>query len=219
MASTRFSGVIAAAVLAMTVALAGCASPAPEDTSPPTGTPDVSSSPEPSSPAPSPVAPEPDPGDPSTWIIGDTGVGPVRIGGDFASTLGGLPEAWTNDPANCGWTAWLSDADAGYGVFFVRGTESDSDPISEISVYSTTDSTVSGAPVTREGLGIGASREEVRATYPDAQQGEAQIGGGTWIRLAGAGESHVFFGFREGEEFATTVTVTTRVEPSYEVCG
>ncbi|GAT72817.1 3-phosphoshikimate 1-carboxyvinyltransferase [Microbacterium sp. HM58-2] len=202
----------------LVAALAGCA-PASTGGAP-------SSSP---TPAPSPsatptekptTAPEPDPADTSTWIISPEGVGPIEIGGDLAATLDGLPDIWEHDTANCSWTAWWNADDASHGIFFVRGTESDTAPISEITVYTTAEiPMVADAPVTAEGLGLGATKEEVLAAYPGAQEGTAQIGGGTWIMLPGDDEAHVFFEFREGVVTASDVTVTTRSEPSYEVCG
>lgn len=207
-------GVVAGVLIA---AMAGCAPTAGDGgapSSPPASTP--SSGPT-SSEAPSS---EPDPGDPSSWIISDAGVGPIEIGGDFAAALAELPETWSNDTANCSWSAWWNADDAHYGIFFVRGTESETAPISEISVYTAaeTPSDVEG-PVTRDGLGIAATEEEILAAYPDAQKGAAQIGGGTWIMLPGDGDAHVFFEYREGVDAASDVVVTTRSEPSYEVCG
>lgn len=129
------------------------------------------------------------------------------------------PGDWTNDSANCAWTAWLK-SDSGYGVYFVRGTESDAAPIREISVYDVAqDGSTSGAPITAEGLGIGSTKDEVLAEYPGAQQGVPQIGDGVWIKVPGDGSAHVFFEFREGSDVAWDVTVTTGAEPSYEVCG
>lgn len=165
------------------------------------------------------TAPAVDPAVPGTWVISEDGVGPIEVGGDFSATLSALPGDWTNDSANCAWTAWLT-SDSGYGVYFVRGTESDAAPIREISVYDVAqDGSTSGAPITAEGLGIGSTKDEVLAEYPGAQQGVPQIGDGVWIKVPGDGSAHVFFEFREGSDVAWDVTVTTGAEPSYEVCG
>lgn len=172
-------------------------------------------------PSPTPTSsPTVDPADPATWTITDEGVGPIEIGGDLATTLGALADDWTNDTENCAWTAWWSSADGAYGISMVRGTESDSAPIREVSVYTASEAPVAvDGPRTADGLGIGATEAEVLAAYPDAQQGTAQIGGGSWIRLAGTGQAHVFFEYREGIDAASDVVVTTGAEPSYEVCG
>lgn len=163
--------------------------------------------------------PTADPADPATWIISDTGVGPIEIGGRLAETLAELPATWRNDE-NCSWTAWWNAEDASYGVFFVRGIESEDAPIAEISVYTSSESPAAvPSPVTAEGLGIGATKDEVLAAYPGAVEGPAAVGSGTWLRLPGESEAHVFFEYREGIAGASDVVVTTRDQPAYEVCG
>jgi hypothetical protein len=152
-------------------------------------------------------------------VISDAGIGPIDIGGDFAMTLGTLPDSWTNDVENCSWSAWWNAEDSSFDMFFVRGTESETAPISEISVSTAAEVPLDvPAPVTEEGLGIGATAEEVLAAYPDAIEGAGQIAG-TWVKLPGKAAGHVFFQYREGAAGAWAVTVTTRDEPSYEVCG
>lgn len=172
------------------------------------------------SPEPTQTTAAPDPEDPATWVISENGVGPIEIGGDLAGTLAKLPDTWTNDAENCAWTAWLKDSSVDYGVYFVRGTESDSAPISEISVYEQMQGEgATGAPATAEGLTLGATRDEILAAYPNAQEGKPQIGDGIWIMVPGDAAAHIFFEFREGSDTAWDITVTTRSEPSYEVCG
>lgn len=210
----RSSAIVVTGILVAT--LTGCAPASTEGgpTSSPSSAPSPSATPsvEPSI--------EPDPADPSTWIISGEGVGPIDIGGDLAATLAALPQEWTNDAENCAWTAWLKDESVDYGVYFVRGTESDSAPIGEISVYEQMQGQgATGAPTTAEGLGLGATKDEILAAYPDAQQGTPQIGDGIWIMVPGDAEAHVFFEFREDSDTAWDITVTTRSEPSYEVCG
>ncbi|WP_311243326.1 hypothetical protein [Microbacterium sp. WCS2018Hpa-23] len=197
--------------------IAGCA---PEPTTAPTSNPSPSATAT-LTPSPSPSAvPTADPADPTTWVISESGVGPISIGGDLTGTLAGLPDTWTNDTENCAWTAWWNAPDSSYGVYFVRGTESDTAPIGEISVYTAAESpTAVPSPLTAEGIGLGATKAEVLAAYPDAQEGTAQIGGGTWLMLPGDDAAHVFFEFREGADVASDIVVTTRDEPSYEVCG
>ena len=213
MAEKRRIRVIATALVVAGV-LAGCApsqsgaSPTPTSTGEPTST------------ATRTPAAVQDPEDPTSWVVDAGGVGPIRIGGNLAETLAELPASWQNDPESCAWMAsWTAD-DSSYGLFFVRGTESEKAPIAEISVYTAaeTPSTLH-SPTTPEGLGIGATKQEVLAAYPDAEEGTAQIGGGSWIRLAETAEAHVFFEFREGMDVASDIVVTTRSEPSYEVCG
>lgn len=204
-----FGAIAAATVLGI---LAGCA---PSTVEVPSGGPTASpeATPTPTEP------PEADPADPATWVVSEAGIGPAELGGDFAALLGTLPDTWTNDDV-CSWTAWWTAADSSYGVYFVRGTESDTAPVGEVSVYSAAEDlgSVQG-PRTAEGLGVGASTAEVLTAYPNAEQGSDEIGSGTWMRVPGDADGHVFFQFREGEDTASSVTVTLRDAPSYEVCG
>ncbi|MFK3679454.1 hypothetical protein ACI2IP_17165 [Microbacterium sp. NPDC090218] len=212
----RASGL--ALIVALAVgASAGCAatpgSASPSDDSSPSSSPTAT-------PTSTPEPPAEDPTDPSTWIIDEDGVGPIDVGGDFAATLGVLGENWKNDTATCSWMASWTAPDNGYGMYFVRGTESDAAPIREVSVYSAAEAPVAvTGPATVEGLGIGSTVAEVLAAYPDAQEGTPTIGSGTWLMLPGDADAHVFFEFREGGDAAWDVTVTTGAEPSYEVCG
>ncbi|WP_426621691.1 hypothetical protein [Microbacterium sp. As-52] len=219
MINTRTSALIFVTALAVT-SLVGCTG-----TSAPASTPSGGSTPSGTTstpPTPTPTA-EPrieDPADPGTWIIHEAGVGPIDVGGDFTSTLAGLTGSWTNDTANCSWSAWWMAADSAYGISFVRGTESETAPIREISVYSAAETpAVVPGPVTEDGLGIGATMAEVLAAYPDAQEGVSTMGSDTWLMLPSATDAHVFFAFRENSDTAWDVTVTTGAEPSYEVCG
>ncbi|MDQ0647940.1 hypothetical protein QFZ53_002136 [Microbacterium natoriense] len=178
-----------------------------------TSTATQTSSPEPTS------SPSADPEDPTTWIISEEGVGPIEIGGRLAETLAELPPTWTNDE-NCSWTAWWNADDSSYGVFFVRGTESEDAPVREISVYTAAETPVAvPSPVTDKGLGVGATTEEVLAAYPDAEEGVASAGAGTWLKVPGDAEAHIFFEYREGAAGASDVVVTIGEQPSYEVCG
>lgn len=195
--------------------LSGCGTgtaESPSQTPTPTGEDTPTSSP-------SPTTAEPDLDDPSTWTVTAEGAGPVMIGGDFDATLAELPDTWTGDGAACSWVAFWNADDAGFSMFFARGTESDTEPISEISASTAADS-VDGqvGPVTEEDLGIGASRDEILAAHPDAVEGTGSVDG-EWIRIPSDGEAQVFFQFLADADAAWAVTVTTRDEPSYEVCG
>ena len=213
MKHARASALIALVVFAAG-SFVGCAAASPPDSGP--------SPRETATATPSPTA-DPrveDPADPGTWIVDGSGVGPIEIGGDFATTLTGLVGTWSNDPASCSWSAWWTAPDSAYGMFFVRGAESDSAPIREISVYTTAESSdASPGPQTEDGLGIGATKAAVLAAYPGAQEGSSTMGSDTWIKLPGDTDAHVFFAFRENSDTAWDIRVTTGSEPSYEVCG
>lgn len=192
-----------------------CTPVTPEAEPTPSATPTSSTTPAPT------ADPEPsaNPEDPTTWIISEAGVGPIEIGAQLGATLEMLPPTWTND-ANCSWTAWWNADDSTYGVLMVRGSEGEDAPLREVSVYTAAESpTAVPSPVTGKGLGVGATKEDVLAAYPDAEEGTALAGWGTWLKIPGDSEAHVFFEYREGVPGASDVVVTIGEQPSYEVCG
>lgn len=208
---------VAITVLITMLLLAGCASPVNGPAQTPTAS---EPAPQPtSSESASPDAGEPDPDDPSAWIISAEGIGPVLIGGDFDATLAELPDAWTSDGAACPWAAFWNAPDTTFSMHFVRGSEDQSEPVSEISASTMADSVARHVgPETPEGVGIGATRDEILAAYPDAEEGTAMVDG-EWIRVPSESAGQIFFQFLTGADRAWAVTVTTRDEPSYEVCG
>ncbi|CAH0186218.1 MULTISPECIES: hypothetical protein [unclassified Microbacterium] len=212
--SRRTAGPVILAALSALL-LAGCASATtdPGATSNPTPTSTVG---EPSS-EPSPI-PEPslDPDDPATWPVTAAGIGPIETGGDFQETLAELPDSWNNDE-NCSWAAWWNADDNSYSMSFVRGTESDDAPIVLASASAADPVTAGVGPRTEEGLGIGSTKDEVLAQYPDASEGDAPIGDGTWLSVPTDGAT-MFFEYYTGDQ-ANAVTVTTLEAPPYETCG
>ncbi|GGD80727.1 hypothetical protein [Microbacterium murale] len=193
--------------------LAGCATaqPAPEPTTAETSAP----SPDPT---PTQETDEPDPEDPSTWLVSDEGIGPIETGGDFEATLSALPTSWMNDE-NCSWTAWWNAQDQSYNVNFARGTTTETDPIMVVSASAADPVTPGVGPRTEEGLGIGSTEDEILAQYPDAVEGTAPIGEGTWLSVQGDTAKIFFEFYTTSSEQANAVTVTTADQPPYEVCG
>lgn len=207
MRTHRASVMIAAALAA--VALAGCSAGSPAPTTPIEPDPVLTDDPG------AAAAPE----DPSTWLIDDAGIGPVVIGGDFAATLGELPEGWNNDE-QCAYLAYWNAPDASYTASFSQDAQDDSAPISLVAVSVPADAVTPVGPVTAAGLGIGATKEQVRAEYPQAEEGEASIGdGSTWMRVPFEGEAAIFFQYAPDAEEAFAVVVTTLLEPPYEQCA
>src|SRR5690606_12782794 len=155
-----------------------------------------------------------DPEDPATWTIDGAGIGPISLGGDFRATLDDLPEeSWTNDD-NCPWAAFWNAPDAGYGLHFAQGTEAADAPIGLVSVSAPADAVDSDAgPRTDQGLGLGATKDEVRAQHPDAVEAEAAIGGGSFLSITADEGSTVFFEYAADGAEAFGVTVTTLAEP------
>lgn len=194
--------------------LAGCSSAEPL---PQTSAPDEATSAPPVEPSPTPE-PSTDLDDPASWTVTHQGIGPVELDGDFAATLSELPEAWENDD-HCSWAAWWNAEDQSYSVDFVRGTESEDEPIVLVSASAAEPVTPGVGPRTDDGLGIGSTKDEVRMQHPDAAEGQSQIGEGSWLSVPGDGGT-IFFEYYTAEATqANAVTVTTLEEPPYETCG
>ncbi|WP_162893313.1 hypothetical protein [Microbacterium halotolerans] len=109
-----------------------------------------------------------DPEDPTTWVISAGAVGGVRIGDDFATTLETLPDTWRSvDECTVSW-----HGEAGFDVTFAAAASG----IVEIEVSGEIGAP-SEAPRTPEGLGLGSTRDEVRAVYPAAEETAAPTAG------------------------------------------
>ncbi|MFE6734001.1 hypothetical protein [Microbacterium sp. NPDC057650] len=202
--------------LALAVALAGCGTVSPTSTTapPPTSV---------ASPTPSPIETQhtdADPADVRTWTITEQGMGPVQLDELFADAVAGVPN-WTVDQ-NCTWAAFRNDQATGVTVYFARSSDISDGNVTTIETESSTD-TVKPAdgPRTADGLGLGSSRDEVLAAHPDAAVQKPTVGDGALLRVgpAGPGQGAIFFSFRAGEDTVSAVTVTSRDEPPYEVCG
>ncbi|MCL1840647.1 MAG: hypothetical protein FWF75_02700 [Propionibacteriaceae bacterium] len=156
----------------------------------PTPTP---SSPPPSSPPPSSPTPTPTPSDTvsTPWLISSTGIGPYRIGETYQSTwqypedMGGGPCAYrrTDDPAH-GIIVMFNypDADtttppaASDGSFQARTIYSGAPDVDAPP----------NPPRTAEGIGVGSTRAQVEAAYPDATViGRPYVGNALLIRMDG----------------------------------
>lgn len=196
----------------MAVTLAGCATAmTPMDDSP-------GPSSAPPTPVQTPTASEtptttPDADDLSTWVVSETGMGPIELDVEFEEARAEVP-AWTVDDA-CSWTAFWNAPDGTLTAYLAEDSEA-RDGVTTIDVAALTDGVApSDAPRTAEGIGVGSTRAEVQEAYPDAIEQTATIGGATLLRV----QDTIFFTFPEGSDAVSAVTVTSRDEPPYEVCG
>lgn len=166
-----------------------------------------------SSPTPTPTA-IPDSNDPSTWVVSDDGVGPLRLGEPFSEVLPLMPDGATNDQANCAWTAWWNAPGAAYGLYAARPSDADaSGAVNVIEVGDWADPSDANAARTAEGIGLGSTVDEVRTAYPDAVDVPHAIDSSIGVQQVG----RVYFSSREG--IVSAVTVTSLPQPPYEVCG
>jgi hypothetical protein len=147
------------------------AAPAPTSTSP---VPVQSPTPTPTE-APGPAGPEVppmDPGDPSTWIIGDGAVGPLQLSASIEDAVANVPGLTVDDGEVCR-SAAFGDAPQVY-VIVPPGPQSGS-PVQLIYVAVTggvdrPDPAIAAkSPKTNAGIGIGSSLEELQAAYPGIQ--------------------------------------------------
>ncbi|WP_221585078.1 hypothetical protein [Microbacterium sp. G2-8] len=204
-------------------ALAGCATgttsgdaPDPEVT--------LTAGPAPATDSPMPPAEPSDPpdddetADPSMWEVDDGEVGPIEVGDDFRDTLAELGDDWQNDE-QCAYMAWWNAPDGSYLVSFHHDDAADETGIIEVSVELTGDA--ADGPRTEHGVGLGSTRDEVMAAYPDAMDVPATIGGGSYLKVADddVDDGALFFEFAEGADTVGAMAVSAADEPAYEACA
>jgi hypothetical protein len=135
--------------------------PLPTSTPSPTPTPTIS---------PTPSSPEIDPTDPSTWIIGFDGVGPVHLGSTLEDQRQRLPafEDITDPLCVAGYLDL--EAPSGFALRFVSGPDqSDTAAITFGNGGSTLADDRATTPKTAEGIGIDSTKDELLAAYPDIE--------------------------------------------------
>lgn len=117
-----------------------------------------------------------DPTEPATWVIGDGAVGEVRLGADFAGVVAAPSGDWRGD-GSC--EADWSD-DAGFEVT----VSAQGGQVAQIVVVGEIEAPSQG-PRTADGIGLGSTRDEVRAVYPTAE--ETAVDGSDVVELRPAG--------------------------------
>lgn len=137
---------------------------------------------------PMPTADE-DPDEPSTWVIANGAVGGIRLGDDFEAAVDDAEGQWSAD-GTCA-AAWRDGA--GYEIEF----STSGDGIDAIIVSGALGAPTQ-APSTAEGLGLGSTRDEVRAVFPAAQE-TAVSGSGSVLRADGADTTGADLSFEVSE--------------------
>lgn len=211
-ASLRSAALVSVGLMA--VMLAGCATGSAPSGG--TQTPSHTSAPPDESPSPTgSAAPTTDAASPADWTVSDTGMGPIELGAAFEEARADVP-GWTVEDA-CSWTAFWNDPEGAVTAYFAEDSEAP-DGVTTIDVAALTETVAPGdAPRTAEGIGLGSTTAQVRAAYPDAVEQAATVGDVTLLRVGEQGT--IFFTFQAGSDIVSAVTVTSRDEPPYEVCG
>ncbi|MGU3645392.1 hypothetical protein ACLBXX_10525 [Microbacterium sp. C23T] len=198
------------------VVLAGCSSPAAPGASTPSKSPDASATTAAAEPsATAGATPTIDSEDPSTWLITDSGIGPIELGMPFSGALELMPPGTTNDPERCAWLAWWTSQDQDYNVYTAGSSDAaDAGPVGLIATEGWAGAAAAPGPRTADGVGVGSTVDEVRTAYPDAVETPDSIDSSIVHLRAG----RIFFTYREDPVIAA-VTVTAMDVPPYELCG
>lgn len=151
--------------------------------------------------------------DPATWVIADGSVGAVHIGGDFAETLDELPAGWGVDET-CGVVAsWDS---ASFDVTFSQGGAG----IGTIAVEGGLGEPSHG-PRTPDGLGLGSTRDEVKAVYPTAEDVAEEGSGAVILRVPGEDPRGgvVHFQLSAETDRVVAIILTSGATPEADACS
>lgn len=152
--------------------------------------------------------------DPATWVISDGSVGAVRIGGDFVATLDELPAEWGVADA-CGDVAtWDSSV---FDVTFSSGMATGG--IATIAVAGGLGEPSSG-PRTPDGLGLGSTRDEVKAVYPRAEEVPGDGDGIAFLRPADEDlqNGSVYFQLSTETDRVVAIILTSGAVPDTDPC-
>ena len=214
----RITAALAAVMLGVGV-LAGCTTQVPH-LAEPTGTPPTAMTPsETITPSETPVPQQTnDPADPDSWLVTDTGIGPIEVGGDYASTLKRI-RATGIGSVDCEGVAYGFAEDNAYDILVIEDREGDSGDIAEVSIGWNSD-TMGVGPRTAEFLGLGSTKEQVLGAYEDATEQTSQIADRSYVTIPdNDSDSKLVFGYRDGYDGAVSVSVITAQEPAYEPCA
>lgn len=177
--------------------------------------------------SPTPIAtPAIDLSDPSTWIIGDGGVGPLSLGGSVSGSASVMRAFVLDDTQGCSVTKWTLGSVAPAPMAVPKGVsiwldpeQQAADSIETIMVGYSGDydaSLVATSPKTSKGIGIGSTFAQLQAAYPGMTESEDGIGSIYWSEHESDG-SWVTFQLSEagGPVMYIYATVASGALPDY----
>ncbi|MGO1235242.1 MAG: hypothetical protein ACTHY8_06785 [Microbacterium gubbeenense] len=212
---------IAAAAVALVMgitAFAGCSRTAPtvpEESSPSAS---VGTSPFTTSPTPTPEEIDPDdPADPDSWVITDSGIGPVNVGDDFPDVLDEIKPSGIGTLDTCDGVAYGVAEDNAYDVIVIKDRFKGTDDVVEVSVGWIGD-TMGVGPRTEEDLGLGSTKAQVLGAYEKATEQPSDIADNSYVVIDDE-TSKLVFTYRDGYDGAVAVSTLTGKQPSYEPCA
>lgn len=120
-------------------------------------------------PTPTVAAPVQDPADPSTWVIGFQGVGPISLGAPLDEQESALPSfSDDTDPLCTAAYRWLNGA-TGVRIVLVKATDG-TDATAAIVIGNSQFPDRPTSPSTAGGIGIGSTVQELQGAYPALQE-------------------------------------------------
>jgi len=214
----RITAALAAVMLGVSV-LGGCASQVPHLADPPETASTAVMPSETITPSETPEQKQTnDPADPDSWLVTETGIGPIEIGGDFEGTLAEIRSTGVGT-FDCEGVAYGFADDNAYDILVIEDGAEGSDGIAEVSIGWNSD-TMGVGPRTAESLGLGSTKEQVLGAYEDATEQGSQILDHSYVTIPdNDGKSKLVFGYRDGYDGAVSVSVITGAEPAYEPCA
>ncbi|QPZ37198.1 hypothetical protein [Paramicrobacterium chengjingii] len=204
-------GLAASAVLVL--GLSACSGTLPEQPDPGPESTDSMTQTETSSPEESTPTPE-------AWAITETGIGPFEIGMRYADALT-APGADVSEL--CEGVAQVTVSDAPDATMWVMASEHDPEStLAEISVSAPADTVedIPGGPETDKGIGLGASVDDMRATYPDARElDDTGVPDRVMYYVPADDGGGIIFTATRGGDTIWQISVTAGDAPSYEPCA
>lgn len=172
---------------------------APKPVVTPTVTPTPTPTPTPTS-TPTAAAPVQDPSDPSTWVISFHGIGPVTLGAAMDRVRADIPN-WSDETYDICRPGQV-DLVAPDGLALTAGiTEQGRSDVGDLVIgfnFTANGDPTLATPKTTEGIGVGATLEELMIAYPTIAKTGEYGGVSTYYGLTNGKGTWIVFGVLDG---------------------